>query len=105
MVSSELPYLQHAAEGVRRLEPYTPGMPIEELQRRLGVRDVIKLASNENPLGASPRARAALARAVGESAAELAHATRTEADFASNAASPNSTTSAPEPRHPGQRLQ
>lgn len=72
MATTEPPYLKHAAEGVRRLEPYTPGMPIEELQRRLGLRDVIKLASNENPLGASPRARAALAQAVGASSGELA---------------------------------
>ncbi|MEW6167991.1 MAG: histidinol-phosphate transaminase [Pseudomonadota bacterium] len=46
------------------IEPYSPGMPIEELQRRLGVRDAIKLASNENPLGMSPKVRAALARAM-----------------------------------------
>lgn len=39
-------------------------MPIEELQRRLGLADVIKLASNENPLGPSPKVKAALAAAV-----------------------------------------
>ncbi len=54
-----------AAPGVRGLQPYQPGKPIEELEREYGVHDVIKLASNENPLGASPRAleaaRAALA--------------------------------------------
>ena len=36
--------------------PYQPGKPIEELKRQLGLKEVIKLASNENPLGTSPRA-------------------------------------------------
>ncbi len=43
-------------EGVRNLIPYPPGKPIEELERELGVKDSIKLASNENPLGPSPKA-------------------------------------------------
>ncbi|HEY0974092.1 MAG TPA: histidinol-phosphate transaminase [Solimonas sp.] len=55
---------RNAATGVLSLEAYSPGMPIEELQRRLGVADAIKLASNENPLGLSPRVRAALAECV-----------------------------------------
>ncbi|HBZ69291.1 MAG TPA: histidinol-phosphate transaminase [Deltaproteobacteria bacterium] len=38
------------------LEPYEPGKPIEELERELGIEGAIKLASNENPLGPSPRA-------------------------------------------------
>lgn len=42
-------------EGVQALRPYQPGKPIAELQREYGVSDVIKLASNENPLGPSPR--------------------------------------------------
>jgi len=50
-----------AVPGVRALEPYQPGKPIEELERELGIRDAIKLASNENPLGPSPRALAAAA--------------------------------------------
>ncbi|MGH8456230.1 MAG: histidinol-phosphate transaminase [Stenotrophobium sp.] len=53
-----------ALSGVLSLEAYTPGMPIEELQRKLGVADAVKLSSNENPLGMSPRARAAVAAAV-----------------------------------------
>ena len=57
-------FLKNALEGVRKLAPYEPGMPIEELQRRLGVADAVKLASNENPLGISPRVRAALERAM-----------------------------------------
>ncbi|HDR15671.1 MAG TPA: histidinol-phosphate transaminase, partial [Desulfobacteraceae bacterium] len=43
-------------EGVRNLVPYPPGKPIEELERELGVQNSIKLASNENPLGPSPKA-------------------------------------------------
>lgn len=43
-------------EGVERLVPYPPGKPIEELEREMGIRGSIKLASNENPLGTSPLA-------------------------------------------------
>ena len=42
--------------NIDRIEPYTPGKPIEEVERELGLSDTIKLASNENPLGPSPRA-------------------------------------------------
>jgi histidinol-phosphate aminotransferase len=45
-------------EGVRGLTPYQPGKPIEELERELGLTHIIKLASNESPLGPSPKARA-----------------------------------------------
>jgi histidinol-phosphate aminotransferase len=51
-------------EWIRTLEPYPPGKPIEELERELGIRDSIKLASNENPLGPSPKALAAIAAAL-----------------------------------------
>ena len=61
MTKTEQPYLKNALAGVMALEPYSPGMPIDELQRRLGLSDVIKLASNENPLGPSPKVKAALA--------------------------------------------
>lgn len=54
------PFLANALAGVCRLAPYEPGMPLDELQRRLGVADAVKLASNENPLGVSPKVRAAL---------------------------------------------
>ena len=57
-----------AAPGVRRLQPYQPGKPISELEREYGVQDIIKLASNENPLGASPLAL----EAMGEGLRELA---------------------------------
>ncbi len=53
-----------APSGVRTLAPYIPGKPIEELEREYGIRDSIKLASNENPLGPGPRALAAIAQAA-----------------------------------------
>lgn len=45
-------------KNIRRLKPYEPGKPIEELGRefRIPVKDIIKLASNENPIGPSPKA-------------------------------------------------
>lgn len=58
------PLLKNALPGVLGLHAYTPGMPIEELQRSLGLADVIKLASNENPLGPSASVRAAVAQAA-----------------------------------------
>ncbi|WP_101675049.1 histidinol-phosphate transaminase [Alloalcanivorax mobilis] len=60
-------FIQLANSGVQQLRPYQPGKPIEELQRELGVRDVIKLASNENPLGPSHRAMDAARHALGQS--------------------------------------
>jgi histidinol-phosphate aminotransferase len=56
-----------AVDCVRSLSPYVPGKPIEELQRELGLTDIIKLASNENPAGASPLALAAMQRALTDS--------------------------------------
>ena len=47
---------QLAANGVRGLSPYVPGKPLDELEREYGIRDSIKLASNENPLGPPPAA-------------------------------------------------
>ncbi len=43
-------------EWIQRLAPYPPGMPLEELEREYGITGSIKLASNENPFGPSPRA-------------------------------------------------
>ncbi len=59
-------YIQLAAPGIQALQPYEPGKPIAELERELGITGIIKLASNENPLGASPRAVLALKGALGE---------------------------------------
>ncbi|HTW92096.1 MAG TPA: histidinol-phosphate transaminase [bacterium] len=59
-----LPVPRPNIEGIR---PYKPGKPIEQVVRELGIKGpVIKLASNENPLGPSPRAVAALRRALPE---------------------------------------
>jgi histidinol-phosphate aminotransferase len=55
-----------AAPGVRELQPYQPGKPIEELEREYGVTNAIKLASNENPLGPSPLALEAARRALAD---------------------------------------
>jgi histidinol-phosphate aminotransferase len=57
---------QLAVENVRSLSPYVPGKPIEELQRELGLTDIIKLASNENPFGPSPRALEAMRAALAD---------------------------------------
>ncbi|MHB8634841.1 MAG: histidinol-phosphate transaminase [Fimbriimonadaceae bacterium] len=50
--------------NVLGMTPYVPGKPIEEVQRELGLDRVVKLASNENPLGPSPKALAAVKRAA-----------------------------------------
>lgn len=49
---------------IESLVPYSPGKPIEELERELGLTGVIKLASNENPRGPSPKALAVLSEAA-----------------------------------------
>jgi histidinol-phosphate aminotransferase len=53
--------LSLATKGVAGLQPYHPGKPIEELKRELGLDEIIKLASNENPLGPSPNVLDAIA--------------------------------------------
>lgn len=50
--------------AINRLVPYSPGKPIEEVKREFGLTDVIKMASNENPLGPSPRAVSAIQEAA-----------------------------------------
>ena len=57
---------QLAVDNVRSLSPYVPGKPIEELERELGISNIIKLASNENPFGPSPLALASMQRALAE---------------------------------------
>ena len=49
-------FLALANQGVQKLSPYQTGKPIDELKRELGLDDIVKLASNENPLGCSPLA-------------------------------------------------
>lgn len=53
-----------ALDCVRQLVPYVPGKPIEELERELGLSNIIKLASNENPLGPGKKALAAIEAAL-----------------------------------------
>lgn len=50
--------------NVLQMEPYSPGKPISEVRRELGIDKIIKLASNENPLGPSPRAVEAVRQAA-----------------------------------------
>ena len=55
-----------APSYIRDIAPYQPGKPIAELERELGVTNIVKLASNENPLGVSPRALDAIERNIAE---------------------------------------
>jgi histidinol-phosphate aminotransferase len=57
---------QQAPDYIRSISPYIPGKPITEVARELGipVEKIVKLASNENPLGMSPKARAAVEKAL-----------------------------------------
>jgi len=56
-----------AGQHIEDLVPYKPGKPVKELERELGIKEAVKLASNENPVGCSPKA----AEAVKELAAEF----------------------------------
>jgi len=54
------------APHILEIIPYKPGKPISEVKRELGLDEVIKLASNENPLGPSPRAKEVIQKTIGE---------------------------------------
>ena len=54
-------------DHIQCLKPYVPGKPMEELEREYGIKNSIKLASNENPLGPSPKAL----KAIGEAQRQL----------------------------------
>lgn len=58
-----------APDYIRAISPYQPGKPIGELAREMGLveANIVKLASNENPLGMSPAARGAAVAALGDS--------------------------------------
>ena len=58
--------VEQAPSYVRAISPYIPGKPITELARQMGipVEKIVKLASNENPLGMSPKARKAVEAAL-----------------------------------------
>jgi histidinol-phosphate aminotransferase len=57
-------YSDLAPSYIRAIAPYQPGKPIAELERELGITGIVKLASNENPLGCSPKAVAAMLEAI-----------------------------------------
>lgn len=59
--------VEQALSYVRAISPYQPGKPITELAREMGipVEKIVKLASNENPLGMSPKAKRAVEAAIG----------------------------------------
>jgi histidinol-phosphate aminotransferase len=57
-------YTELAPPYIRAIAPYQPGKPISELERELGITGIVKLASNENPLGCSPLAVAAMHEAI-----------------------------------------
>lgn len=61
-------FLALACSGVQKLSPYVPGKPVDELARELHLDPsrIVKLASNENPLGPSPRVLAAIQQALPE---------------------------------------
>jgi histidinol-phosphate aminotransferase len=61
-------FIDIAAPGIANLKPYVPGKPISELERELGISDSVKLASNENPLGCSEKAKAAMQGELPEAA-------------------------------------
>lgn len=55
---------KYVPDWILTLTPYQPGKPLEELEREYGIHDSIKIASNENPLGPSPKAIAAITAAL-----------------------------------------
>jgi len=56
--------VQPANPYIYKIKPYIPGKPIDEVRRELGLKSVIKLASNENPYPPSPKVLAAMAKAA-----------------------------------------
>ncbi|MBU1657313.1 MAG: histidinol-phosphate transaminase, partial [Candidatus Omnitrophica bacterium] len=52
-------------QNLHNVKPYIPGKPIEEVERELGIKNIIKMASNENPLGTSPGVLRAISDALG----------------------------------------
>ncbi len=64
VAANALDFEAMVAPHIRKLRAYEAGKPIEEVQRELGLSDIVKLASNENPFGPSPRVLEALAAAV-----------------------------------------
>ncbi|MGE6244887.1 histidinol-phosphate transaminase [Psychrobacter proteolyticus] len=66
LTASDLSPLTPGYDSILALAPYQTGKPIEELTREYGVSDVVKLASNENPMGCSPRVTLAVTEQLGQ---------------------------------------
>jgi histidinol-phosphate aminotransferase len=64
MITAPKPNLPPVDASIEACAVYQPGKPIEELTRETGIKDIIKLASNENPAGPSPKAIAAVQKAL-----------------------------------------
>jgi len=66
MTSTSLNLSHLAPDYIRAIAPYQGGKPISELAREMGLNeaDIVKLASNENPLGISPKAQMAIDEAI-----------------------------------------
>ena len=64
-------FLENLNQGVLGLKPYEPGLPLEHTQKKLGLEKMIKLASNENPLGPSPKALDLLQEKINSFSSEL----------------------------------
>jgi histidinol-phosphate aminotransferase len=58
--------IDYVPDYIRTLIPYSPGKPIEEVEREYGIANSVKLASNENPLGPAPKALEAIRAKLGE---------------------------------------
>ncbi len=58
------PFIRLILKHVLEIPPYVPGKPIEEVEREFGIKNAVKLASNENPLGPSPKALEAVRKAM-----------------------------------------
>jgi histidinol-phosphate aminotransferase len=56
-------FLDFVPDNIKSIQPYKPGKPLEEVERELGIK-AVKMASNENPLGPSPRALDAMRRFI-----------------------------------------
>lgn len=53
-------------KNILKFKPYKQGKPLEEVQRELGLKQIVKLASNENPLGSSPKAKRAIKKSLND---------------------------------------
>jgi histidinol-phosphate aminotransferase len=62
-MDNQLKYIRNC---VKEIAPYVPGKPIEEVERELGIKGAVKMASNENPLGTAAAVQQAIAAAIGQ---------------------------------------